>query len=423
MRADGAAPILVGSTRARERGILAEAMAEDTAALTALPPFVGNVGPGPEPAARILVIDDDELSLSMYAEILEEAGFHVNAVGSGASGISCARVAAPDLVLCDVSMPEVDGYGVLRALRREPATAVVPIVFLTGISDSESLRRGMEAGADDYLCKPVDCRSLVGAVRARLARHAAAAMSVEHQLEELRSSLAMSLPHELLTPLTAVMGLASMLRDDVSELDPEIVREAAAQICRGGEALQQSVGKFLLLAELEMASQDEAEGAKMRAQRARTSVIGEAARQTAARLGRGADLTVSIEPGRLAMERTHLAALVSELTENAAVFSHAGTPLTVRCSRSDLEHVSIEVEDRGHGMVEQAEGFATFRHLARRHVREPGINLGLAIVRRLATLYDGGVTFETRPGGGTMVRVRVPYETGRDAVGGAVRSS
>jgi len=323
--------------------------------------------------------------------------------------VARALHAPPDLIVCDVSMPRLDGYAVLAELRRDPGTAVVPVVLLTGLGDALSHRRGMEEGADDFLNKPVRGSALIRAVRARLARHTATVVESRRRLEELRSSLARSLPHQFLTPLTAVMGLSSMLRDEVLQMDSTLVREVADGIYRGGESLQASIAKFLLLAELEIASRDADQVATMRGRRADERTIGRAARMTARRLGRQGDLTTALEPGSIAIGSDHLTALVDEVVENAALFSRPGTPLAVRCRRAGGE-VSIEVDDHGEGMLPQAESFATFSYLSRRHAKEPGINPGLAIVREVARLYGGRVSFETRLGEGTTVRVTLPYE-------------
>jgi DNA-binding NarL/FixJ family response regulator len=119
---------------------------------------------------RILVIDDDTRLRAQYAELLRLEGYTVQEARNGREGVEHARREPPDLVLCDITMPEMNGHRVLETLRAETRTAHLPFVFLTGWSEVEDVRTGMNLGADDYLTKPVVPDQLVAAIRARLKR-------------------------------------------------------------------------------------------------------------------------------------------------------------------------------------------------------------------------------------------------------------
>lgn len=124
---------------------------------------------------RILVIDDDAKLRQQCAELLRLEGYDVGEARNGREGVERARREVPDLVLCDITMPEMNGHRVLEALRAEPRTAHVPFVFLTGWGEQDDVRTGMNLGADDYLVKPVVPDELAAAVRARLRRAEATA--------------------------------------------------------------------------------------------------------------------------------------------------------------------------------------------------------------------------------------------------------
>jgi DNA-binding response OmpR family regulator len=119
---------------------------------------------------RILIIEDQREMRENLATILEMENYTVLRASNGREGLELARSKRPDLVLCDVMMPELDGYGVLRALRADAATAGVPFIFLTAKGDKRDQRAGMNLGADDYLTKPVTVSDLLNAVVARMAR-------------------------------------------------------------------------------------------------------------------------------------------------------------------------------------------------------------------------------------------------------------
>lgn len=120
---------------------------------------------------RILVIEDDPDTLENLVLMLTLEGFEVSSAPDGRAGLAAAREKNPDVILCDVSMPHLDGYGVLEGLRADAATLSIPFIFLTAKGDRHEQRTGMNLGADDYLTKPAGAEEVLAAVRARLERH------------------------------------------------------------------------------------------------------------------------------------------------------------------------------------------------------------------------------------------------------------
>jgi DNA-binding NarL/FixJ family response regulator len=121
---------------------------------------------------KILVIEDEPEMRRNIRTILELEQFNVVAASNGRDGLALARAELPDLVLCDVMMPELDGYQVLQGLREEKNTANLPFIFLTAKGEKADFRAGMNHGADDYLAKPVSADELLTAVNVRLERAA-----------------------------------------------------------------------------------------------------------------------------------------------------------------------------------------------------------------------------------------------------------
>lgn len=122
---------------------------------------------------RILVIEDHPKMLRNLVTILQMEGFQALAATDGQAGLEIARHESPDLILCDVMMPVLDGYGVLEALRADARTATIPFIFLTAKGQKAEIRAGMNLGADDYLTKPVTTDDLLNALRTRLRRQQA----------------------------------------------------------------------------------------------------------------------------------------------------------------------------------------------------------------------------------------------------------
>ena len=119
---------------------------------------------------KILVIEDDELIRETLLQLLESHSYRVIVAENGRFGVQMALAEIPDLILCDVQMPELDGYDVLRTLRQNSLAATIPFIFLTAQSDKTDFRRGMELGADDYLTKPFTKAELLGAINSRISK-------------------------------------------------------------------------------------------------------------------------------------------------------------------------------------------------------------------------------------------------------------
>lgn len=121
---------------------------------------------------KILLIEDHPPMRENLVLMLEMEGFTVLCAAHGRRGLELARSVSPDLILCDVMMPELDGYGVLQALRADSATSTIPFLFLTAKGEKQDQRTGMNLGADDYLVKPVAKEEVLAAIAARLQRRA-----------------------------------------------------------------------------------------------------------------------------------------------------------------------------------------------------------------------------------------------------------
>ncbi|MCW5908357.1 MAG: response regulator [Chitinophagales bacterium] len=117
---------------------------------------------------KIVLIEDNKAVRENIEEILELAGYKVNSAPDGKKGVDLVLKENPDLIVCDIMMPELDGYGVLHMLSKNPKTSAIPFIFLTAKADRTDFRKGMEMGADDFITKPFDDIELLNAIEARL---------------------------------------------------------------------------------------------------------------------------------------------------------------------------------------------------------------------------------------------------------------
>ena len=136
---------------------------------------------------RILIIEDQAPMRRNLALLLEMEGYEVDTAENGKIGLQRVEEKMPDLVICDVMMPEMDGYCVIQALRSDPDTAAIPFIFLTAKGDKSDLRVGMNFGADDYLTKPVVREDVLAAIQARLERARAMEIKLQQAVKEAGS--------------------------------------------------------------------------------------------------------------------------------------------------------------------------------------------------------------------------------------------
>lgn len=120
----------------------------------------------------ILVIEDETAIRERIVKILTFEGYDTLQADNGAVGVGMAQLHKPDLIICDISMPELNGYGAISVLRSHPVTEGIPVIFVTAAVERSAQRKGMELGAEDYITKPFTTEELLGAVRAQIAKRA-----------------------------------------------------------------------------------------------------------------------------------------------------------------------------------------------------------------------------------------------------------
>jgi len=358
----------------------------------------------------ILVIDDEDVFRESTAIALRKRGYDTFEADNGRAGAELARSQLPDLVLCDVNMEQMNGFQTLEALRREPATATIPFILMTGMGDTAAMRKGMDLGADDYLPKPFTAPQLLSAIEARLKQRDVLRKSAEKKLADLRASLTLALPHEMVTPLNGIFGMAQLLVSESASLTPAEVAEFGQNILDSAERLQRTVQNFLLYGQLEIQATDPTKLAALRAGRTDQlqSVIEARARHHAASAGRDADLQFSLADGSAAMAPDLFTRLLDEVLSNAFKFSIPGQTVRVT-SVADPALYTFAVQDHGIGMTpEQIANVSAYTQFNRGQREQQGAGLGLAIARRLADLHGGSLKIQSEPGKATTVSVSLP---------------
>lgn len=358
----------------------------------------------------ILVIDDEESMRFACRSVLEEAGFHVVEAPDGETGFASAQEHHPDLVLCDIEMPNKNGFELLELFRAHPALSGIPFVFLTGRTEKSAMRKGMDLGADDFLTKPFTGEELLSTVKTRFERAVARDKESGQKLDELRQNITNAVPHELRTPLSGILGFGAILKEQAGSLGPQELAEIADHIVGSGERLQRTLEKFWLYSEISMKARDEGIRAGLQSTElpGAQKVIAAFAKQKAREHGRPDDLRLSFDQGvNLRIDEKHFSILCEEILENAFKFSKAGTPVEVGVVVNPSGG-EIRIKDNGKGMSpEEIDRVGGFMQFGRQKQEQQGLGLGLAIAREIVALYGGELHIESKPGEGAVVEVKL----------------
>lgn len=355
----------------------------------------------------IVVIEDELTVLDNILDTLEAAGYSAHGAESGTKGVELVRTINPDLIICDIFMPEMDGYQVLQKLKQDDTTATIPFIFLTAKAERSDLRYGMDLGADDYIAKPFTQRELLKAIQTRLKKRTAILEKYESTISKLRKNIAYALPHEFRTPLMHILGGAELLNSSFTTLTEEEIQKVAASILIGGRRLHRLIENYLVYAQIEIISSDKQQIEGLRRNIcAAQAIIVQKSRERARANERPDDLILEVEDSHLPISGENLAKIVEELVENAFKFSSAGKKVRVRGARREKGYL-IEICDQGLGMTaEHISAVGAYMQFERTLREQQGLGLGLAIAQRLAHLHGAQFKIYSRPNKGTCVFVQ-----------------
>jgi signal transduction histidine kinase len=341
----------------------------------------------------------------------------VTTVPDGAAALDAARADPPDLVLTDVMMPRLDGFGLLTALRNDERTRTIPVVMLSARAGEEARADGVSAGADDYLVKPFTAQELIARVSGslalgRLRREAAQQLEAANRALEAaaraKSRLLASMSHEIRTPMNAIIGMTSlMMRSELSDEQ----RSYAHVIRSSGDHLLNMISDILDLSKIEAAvlEIEEAPFDVAGCVREVIDICGVAA------ASKRLEFTHSIQeavPEWVCGDAGRLRQILINLLTNAVKYTEEGrVTLTVSATPPGPSRTEVRfaVSDTGMGIAEsdQAHLFDAFVQVDSTTKYE-GVGLGLSISARLAELMGGEITLRSEPGAGSTFELALP---------------
>lgn len=361
---------------------------------------------------KILVIDDAEFILESTSTLLKFEGYEVFTAPDGLKGVEKAYGIKPDLILCDISMPGMDGYEVLTKLRSTAETATIPFIFLTAFTEKQNMRSGMEKGADDYLVKPYTRDELIAAIEAQWKKHKNIERHVQEKIEEVGRNINYALPHEFRTVLNQVVGSAKYLSHNSEEIEAEEIKELSEDIVSSAQRLMKITENFLIYIRIESFATNPDKRRQLRTSRMDepAAMLVDIATMLANKYHRYDDIEIegAVENLALEMSTESFHKIVDELIDNAFKFSTPTTKVKIQI-RVAGPKLYLDIIDQGRGMsAEQIANVGAYIQFERQMYEQQGVGLGLVIAKRLIELHDGDFRIISEENEGTTVSFTLP---------------
>ena len=373
-------------------------------------------------ADLILAVDDTPKNLQLLGTILHNAGYEVAAARSGAQALSILEHTKPGLILLDVMMPEMDGFSTIAQIKANPATADIPVIFITARVDASDITEGFAAGAVDYIAKPFNTAELLARVCVHLSHKKNTDRLTElnkklraqaRELERLnhdKNEMLGIVAHDLKNPLANILSSAEVLADPSRITATEPLVKLAARITGTAEGMLKLIDNLLNINAIEEGVWEE--GVKLiNVYGLLRQVAGEYAAQALRKrltfnctFDSEAELHFRTDPD--ALHR-----ILDNLISNAVKYSEPGGLITL-CAELYHNRLHISVADQGPGLTEadMEQLFGKYKRLSAKPTGgESSTGLGLAIAKKLCEKLSGSIFAESEHGKGAVFTVSLPH--------------
>jgi len=369
----------------------------------------------------ILIVDDDDIVRAITRAELEADGFQVSEAIDGVEACQNCWSQLPDLVIADVIMPRMDGFTLCRELRANPISQYVPILQATGLDDVASIEKAYEAGATDFIGKPLNWAILKHRVRYVL-RSARAFDALRRNQETLiaakdaaeaanraKSEFLANMSHELRTPLNAIIGFSTIMQKGMFGQLNEKYAEYAGMVCDSGTHLLAIINDILDLAKADSnALELREEDIDIARVVALSSTI---VREMADKAGVDYEVAIADVLPHVRADSARLRQILINLLGNAVKFTPCGGKVSLSAEATEEGGLQFRITDTGIGIPKDKIEIAMSPFgqvdgsLSRTY---DGTGLGLPLTKRLVEMHGGTFELSSEPGRGTVITVRLP---------------
>lgn len=367
---------------------------------------------------NILIIDDTPVNLQLLSQMLEELGYEVRCAKSGALALVAVETEHPDLILLDIGMPDMNGYEVCEALKADPRTREIPIVFLSALNQTIDKVKAFRLGGVDYITKPFQLEEVMARIENQLqlrrlqielqdARlEALKALAQEQELNRLRSEFVSMVSHDFRTPLTTIQGFVELLRCSGQVPSLEVVNRYVDKINRAIDHLLHLLDDILVVGSIDasiscqVATIDLARFCRDLVDTLQASVGSQHRIQ----------FLCPVDALETEVDTTLFQQILTNLLSNAIKYSYPDSQIDVALDCQN-EWVILQVRDQGIGIPPESQPHLFETFYRSKNVGEiKGNGLGLAVVKRCVELHRGTIALESEEGRGTTVTVKLPRQ-------------
>jgi two-component system, sensor histidine kinase and response regulator len=365
---------------------------------------------GNNSASTILVVEDNPAMNSAICDVLALNNYRVHSANNGQEALAYLQTERPDVILCDIMMPQMDGYTLLCHTRADERLRTLPFIFLTARSSEEDRRRAKSIGIEDYLVKPVDPEDLTIAVENALRRSRNLAIESQTQMDLLRNQIVRTLQHEFRTPLTFILGYAEYLAEIADEqIDLATLKLSTDAILEGGHRLQDLVEKFLLLADIQYRQQLPGREEHLSAKQMLSN-----AANNMAKVASDASLEIVIAPApdydTVVGDIGYLYKALIHMLENSIQYRRPQSKHIWLSVTTTDNYIGLQVADESRGIsptiLQQLQ--RPFEQVKRDDRTVPGAGLSLALIQHIARLHGGYLEIESQEGQGSKFTLWLP---------------
>jgi two-component system sensor histidine kinase/response regulator len=350
---------------------------------------------------KIILIEDDEIIRENTAYILKAKGYDVDTADDGIPGIQKILENKPDLVICDIMMPNMDGYEVLESVRSNKNLSLIPFIFLTAKTDMRDLRKGMSEGADDYIVKPFSSEDLLKSVETRLDKFSKMKTHIENQIDTYRQSIGNVYSHELRTPLNAIIGFTDLMIDYYDTFSKDEIIDMIRDVQLSGNRLYRTSDNLMWYFKIQN-NEFKSSGDNLNISE---KFIGFLCDDLSNSFHRGGDLSLKIETASLKVGEVEFNKIFDEIINNAFKFSEKGNKIKIE-GKSEAGKYKIFVVDEGKGFdVSKYQIVSPFSQIDRDINEQQGLGLGFYLAKRLIEFFGGELKINSRPDYGTTIEL------------------
>jgi two-component system sensor histidine kinase/response regulator len=369
----------------------------------------------------ILIVDDTTANLRLLSHVLSKEGYNYIEATNGEEALELSEKHVPDLILLDIMMPGMNGFEVIKKLKKNELLQDIPIIFLSSLTETDDKVQGFKSGGVDYITKPFQKEETLARIKAHLQIRFLQKQLNERikilrerevelsRLNQKKDDLVRTVSHDIKNPLTGIIGLVKLMRDS-DKISPEEQKQMLSVIEDSGNNLLNLV-REILDRESKKTESEELEFVEVSISELLDRVV---SMNKAKAVVKNIDLSYSVEPRgfNLKIDQNKIEIALNNLVSNALKFTPSGGSINVEVLRKE-EFAEIEVRDTGIGIPEKMQDdlFRDPKKSSRIGTNgEVGTGLGLDIVQLYVELHKGKIWVNSTLNKGTSFYIQIPHK-------------